>query len=74
VISVVFDKDHTMVVVRVTNQDVLVTLPNKEALEKTGFKTEELIPWSYIEVAGYPHRTDTLKVWGLNIKFMDIEV
>ncbi|MCC7197687.1 hypothetical protein IT413_05870 [Candidatus Peregrinibacteria bacterium] len=64
VISVTFDIDHTMVVVRVTNQEVLVTLPNKEALEKAGFTTDQLAPWSYIEVTGYPHKTDSLKVWG----------
>lgn len=73
VVSVKFEADHTLVAVRVTNQDVLVTLPNKEALGKTGFKTEELVPWSYVEVDGYPHKTDSLKVWGLTVKFMDIE-
>jgi hypothetical protein len=73
VVSVKFEADHTLVAVRVTNQEVLVTLPNKEALEKTGFKTEQLVPWSYVEVAGYPHKTDSLKVWGLDVKYMDIE-
>jgi len=71
VISVKFEKDYTLVAIRVTNQEVLVTLPKKEELETEDFKTEELVPWSLVEVDGYPHQKDKLKVWGLTIKFIE---
>ncbi len=58
-----FEKDYTMVSIRVLDEENLVFLPNKAELEKFGFKTALMVPWKILEDEGHPHKTNPFKVW-----------
>jgi hypothetical protein len=57
-----FQPDHTLVVVRVVDEENCAFLPNREELTKNGLKTELLVPYAIVEIEGSPHRTDKQKV------------
>lgn len=62
IIRVDFRPDHTLIVVRVVDEENCVFLPNREELTKHGLKTELLVPYAIVEIEGSPHRTDRQKV------------
>lgn len=64
IVSVQFEKDYTLVTVRMVDEDTLVFLSDRATLEKSGLKLELLIPWNVLQVEGYTHKTNPLKVWG----------
>lgn len=63
IVSVKYEKDFTMVIIRVLDEENLVFLQSKSELEKNGFETSLLVPWRILSVNGYPHKTNPLKVW-----------
>lgn len=64
-----FKDDHTLVVVRLMDEEELVYLPSRQGLIEVGFDPDLLVPHATVEVEGHPHRDNKLKVWatGLNI-------
>ncbi len=63
IVRVDFQSDHTLVVVRVTDEEDCAFLPeNKEGLLKHGLAPDKLVPYAIVEIDGSPHRTDKQKV------------
>lgn len=60
---VIFGPDHTLVVIRMLDEENCIYLPTKARLDELGFKTDLLAPWSIIEIGAWPHRTDKQSVW-----------
>ena len=63
--------DHTLVMLRVMDEDNAVFLPKKEVLLKSGMSLKELEPWNIHEFTGYPHKTDKLKFFATGGKLVD---
>ena len=63
IVRVDFQPDHTMVVIRVVDEENCVFLrANKEELLKHGLSPDKLVPYAIVEIEGSPHRTDKQKV------------
>lgn len=63
IVRVDFQSDHTLVVVRVTDEENCAFLPdNKEGLLKKGLAPDKLVPYAIVEIEGSPHKTDEQKV------------
>jgi hypothetical protein len=61
IVKLEFKPDHTLVMVRVMDEEIAVFLPKKEELQKAGVNFEDYAPWKMREFSGYPHKTDKLK-------------
>ena len=63
IVRVDFQSDHTLVVVRVTDEEDCVFLPdNKEELQRHGLAADKLVPYAIVEIEGSPHKIDKQKV------------
>jgi hypothetical protein len=63
IVRVDFQSDHTLVVIRVTDEEDCVFLPDsKEGLLKHGLAADKLVPYAIVEIEGSPHKTDKQKV------------
>lgn len=64
-----FRNDHTLVVVRLLDEEEFIYLPSRQELLDMGFNPDLLVPNADVEVEGHPHRSDGFKVWatGLNV-------
>ena len=63
IVRVDFQPDHTMVVIRVVDEENCAFLrANKEELLKHGLSPDKLVPYAIVEIEGSPHRTDKQKV------------
>lgn len=63
IVRVDFQPDHTLVVIRVVDEENCVFLSeNKEGLLKHGLSPDKLVPYAIVEIEGNPHRTDKQKV------------
>jgi len=71
IVSVKFEPEYTLVAIRMLDEENLVFLPKKEDLEKSGVKTELLIPWKTLQVEGNPHKTNPLKILGVKTEFVE---
>jgi hypothetical protein len=58
-----FNPDHTLVIVRVVEEEACAFMPDRATLEKAGLETAKLVPYAIIRIDGFPHRTDKQKVW-----------
>jgi hypothetical protein len=65
-----FRDDHTLVVVRLMDEEQLVYLPSRQELEELGFNPDILVPNATVEVDGHPHRSDKFKVWATGLEVM----
>ncbi|HLJ19331.1 MAG TPA: hypothetical protein VKU84_04000 [Stellaceae bacterium] len=63
IVSVDFETDYTLVVVRVLDEENCAYMPNREAIEKAGLNLDLLVPYAIAEISGLPHKTDPQKVW-----------
>jgi len=70
IVSVKFEKDYTLVALRVMDEETLVFLPAKADLEKSGLKTGLLVPWGMLEAEGHPHKTNPLKILAQTAKLI----
>ena len=69
IVRVDFQPDHTMVVIRVVDEENCAFLrANKEELLKHGLSPDKLVPYAIVEIEGSPHRTDKQKVLVDNLK------
>ena len=73
VMRVAFEADYTLVVVRVVDEENCAYLPNRADLEKSGFDSKLLVPYTIVEINGYPHKSDKQKVWGDKISISDAD-
>jgi hypothetical protein len=63
IVRVDFQPDHTLVVIRVVDEEDCVFLrDNKEGLLKHGLAPEKLVPYAVVEIEGSPHKSDKQKV------------
>lgn len=56
-----FKEDHTLILVRVMDDEIAVFLPPRKVLEDAGVDFGAWAPWSQREFRGYRHRTDRLR-------------
>lgn len=63
IVRVDFEPDHTLVVIRVVDEDNCAFLRDgKDGLLKHGLAPDKLVPFAVVEIDGSPHRKDKLKV------------
>lgn len=60
---VAFKPDHTLVVIRVVDEEACLIMPPRDRLVERGFKVEALAPDAMIEAEAAPHRTDKQRAW-----------
>jgi hypothetical protein len=61
IVKVEFKPDHTLVVLRVLDEELAVFLPSKQELTKAGVDFDDYAPWKMRQFKGHPHKTDSLK-------------
>ena len=60
---VVFSADHTLLIVRLLDEEHCLFLPPKPELTEAGLNTDFLKPWNTVETEVSPHKTEKLKAW-----------
>jgi hypothetical protein len=63
IVRVAFEADHTLVVLRVVDEENCGFLPERAVLEKAGLDPATLVPYAIVEIEGFPHKSDKQKVW-----------
>jgi hypothetical protein len=71
IVRVDYEASYTLLIVRVTDEENCVYLPNRDALKKSGLNTDLLIPYAIAEIEGFPHKSDKQKVWGAHVTVDD---
>jgi hypothetical protein len=71
IVKLEFKTDHTLVIVRVMDEEIAVFLPPKATLEKAGMNFDDLAPWKMREFTGYPHKKDKLKFFATGDNAME---
>lgn len=61
IVRVAFEADHTLLIVRLIDEEHCFSLPPKPKLQEAGFNPDRLKPWTIVEVDAYPHKQDKLK-------------
>jgi len=61
IVKVEFKEDHTLVLLRVLDEEIAVFLAKREVLIKAGAPLDEFAPWKMYEFTGHPHKSDKLK-------------
>lgn len=74
IVSVKFENEYTLVVVRMLDEDDLVFLPKKEELLKAGIKAEELEEWKILQVEGNKHKTNPMKILASKAEIIKVAV
>lgn len=67
IVRVALEKDHTLVVVRMLDEEQAIFLPDQAYLKEKGFDVELLQPYTVISAGGFPHKTNKQKVWGTSL-------
>jgi hypothetical protein len=69
IVRAALEAGHTLVVIRMLDEEQALYLPNRAELEKYGFDVELLRPFATVSASGHPHKTNTSKIWvtGLNV-------
>ena len=62
IIRVDFQPSHTLIVVRVVDEENCAFLPNREELVKHGLEPAKLVPYAIVEIEGSPHKSDKQKI------------
>src|SRR6185312_2620240 len=57
-----FQPDHTLIVVRVMDEENCAFLAARDELQKHGLDPANLVPYAIVEIEGSPHRSDKQKV------------
>ena len=61
--KVEFKPDHTLLVVRIVDEETCAILPSREKLVQLGMDVSLLVPYATVEMGGSPHRTDKQRVY-----------
>jgi hypothetical protein len=57
-----FKPDHTLVVIRVVDEENCLILPARDLMLQHGNNPTKFVPWAFIEVDGLSHRSDKRRV------------
>lgn len=70
VLRVALEPDHTLIVIRMLDEEQALFLPDQAFLTAQGFDVDLLKPYAIVEADGHPHKTDGQKVWvtGLSVR------
>jgi len=60
---IVFKEDHTLLVLRVVDEENCAFLPSRDTLEKAGFDPNLLEQYAIVEIEAFPHKSDKQKLW-----------
>ncbi len=63
-----FRPDHTLVAIRVVDEEDCAILPNREGLAKLGIDPDALVPYTIVEMSGSPHKTDKQRAWATSLR------
>jgi hypothetical protein len=58
-----FKPDHTLVVIRIVDEEDCLVLPPRDRLAQHDSNPDKLVPWAVIEADGAPHRGDKQRFW-----------
>ena len=59
-----FKPDHTLVVIRVVDEENCLILPPRDWLVQHNSPPDKFVAWAMIEIDGSPHRSDKQRVLG----------
>lgn len=70
IVRVALEADHTLVVVRMLDEEQALYLPDQKFLKEQGFDVGLLKPYVIVEASGHPHKSNPFKVWvtGLTVQ------
>ena len=68
---VAFKPDHTLLVIRVVDEELCAILPNRAELISLGMNPDVLVPYAVVEMAGSPHKTDSQRAVATGLKVLD---
>lgn len=60
--SVKFEEDHTLVVMKMFDEEDLIYLPKKAELGKFGLEAGQLVAGAFLQVQGNKHKTNKFKI------------
>lgn len=63
IVRVALEEDHTLVVVRMLDEEQALYLPDQAFLKERGFNVGLLKPYATVEAGGHPHKSNPQKVW-----------
>ena len=66
-----FNADHTLIVIRVVDEENCVFLPNRETLANFGFNADLLQPYAIVSIEGLRHKTDKQKIWAESLDVLN---
>lgn len=70
---VAFAADHTLVVIRMLDEENCIFLPSRARLGELGFKADLLEPYAVIEIEAWPHRTDKQAAWAASLRLVEVD-
>ena len=68
--SVDFKPDHTLLVIRVLDEENCAILPKREELAQRGINPDALVPYAIVDMSGYPHRTDSQRAMVTSLRIL----
>lgn len=70
IVRVALEADHTLVIVRMLDEEQALYMPDQAFLKEQGFDVGALQPYVIVEASGHPHKTNPFKVWvtGLTVQ------
>ncbi|MFA5830108.1 MAG: hypothetical protein WC843_06510 [Candidatus Gracilibacteria bacterium] len=71
IVSVKFETDYTMVIIRVLDEENLIFLPKKADLGKTGIAADQLVPWKILSIHAHPHLSNKFKLIGDKVEIVE---
>jgi hypothetical protein len=63
-----FEADHSVVVVRVLDEEIVALLPPRKELEEYKFDFDIILPWKVVNVQGHLHKSNPLKLFATGLK------
>ena len=58
-----FKADHTLVVIRIVDEEDCLILPPRERMAQRDLHPDQLVPFALIDLEGVPHRSDKQRFW-----------
>ena len=68
VIRTRFETDHSVVIVRVLDEEIVALLPSRKELEGYSFDFDSILPWHTVNVRGHLHKSNPLKLLATELK------
>ena len=63
-----FEADHSVVIVRVLDEEIVALLPSRKELEGYKFDFDDILPWRTVNVQGHLHKQNPLKLFAIGLK------